>query len=201
MKKFVTFDMEGDSLSRDVNQRLFPEPPHYDPETRIWCATMYNGTRTMTYVCKLPAEPRTLPDGTRTKAVHYEYAAIPWQVDGHHVTGFETYTGLLSNLYCALNWAYQSGITVYFRGYGMYDYDYDTLKRIFQEREIPTDVLECMVNFNKVHTGYVWANTAAQVSTGRFVNNQQYMINGIRHNIQDSIQLYNIIRDYYAARN
>lgn len=193
MKNFVTIDIEGDSLSRDMNQKLFPAPPHYDPETRIWCVSMYNGFRTVTYVCKLPSEPRCIRPGLFTKAYHALATKIPYDMDGHHITGFETYTGFLTNLYCMLNRAYQSGIKVFFRGYGKYDYDYDTLLRIFTRNDIPTDVLECMVNWNKVSRNYVWKNTAAQVKTGQWISNQQYMENGIRHNIEDVIQLYEII--------
>lgn len=73
-----TIDIEGDGLHRSINQKLFPDGCHLDPNTRIWSVTftmraspnleatihdMYKGeymTRAITYVCKLPDHVRAL---------------------------------------------------------------------------------------------------------------------------------------------
>ena len=77
-----TIDIEGDGLHRSINQKLFPEGCHLDPNTRIWSVTFtmratpnyeesmrneYQGefmTRAITYVCKLPDKVRALKSST-----------------------------------------------------------------------------------------------------------------------------------------
>ena len=59
-------------MDRSINQQIFPNAPHIDPDTRIWCVSFavryYNeelkdevfgyNTSVYTYVCKLPDHPR-----------------------------------------------------------------------------------------------------------------------------------------------
>jgi uncharacterized protein (TIGR00255 family) len=68
------------------------------------------------------------------------------------------------------------------------------LEMKFKEMSLNTDILDCMVNINK-HMRIEWPKTSAQVTTGKWMDNQEYMIHGIRHNIEDSIQLYNLIKE------
>lgn len=53
----ATLDVEGDGLDRDINQKLFPDGAHIDPNSRVWCATFTirhnQGVNTYTFVSKL----------------------------------------------------------------------------------------------------------------------------------------------------
>lgn len=53
----ATFDVEGDGLDRAINQNIFPDGCHLDPNTRCWCATFTirhdNKVDTYTFVSKL----------------------------------------------------------------------------------------------------------------------------------------------------
>ena len=191
---YVTIDLEGDALSRDINKKIFPEGGHYDPETRLWCMTMYNGDRNITYVCKLPEEPRKLPNGRKTKAVHYSGTKVPSMIDKYNIHSFNDYADFINSIHKLIENARNYGFKVFFRGYGNYDYDKDMLEMKFKEMSLNTDILDCMVNINK-HMRIEWPKTSAQVTTGKWMDNQEYMIHGIRHNIEDSIQLYNLIKE------
>ena len=59
---------------------------------------------------------------------------------------------------------------------------------------LDTKPLECMVNVNK-YFAIDWPKTSAQITTGKYMPNQQYMEAGIKHNIEDAIQLYNLIKE------
>lgn len=191
---YVTIDIEGDAMSRDINKKLFPEGGHYDPETRIWCMTMYNGEKNITFVCKLPEEPRTLPDGTKTKAIHKNTSHVPQMIDKYNVTEFTDYKQFINRIQTLLGNAKKAGYTVFFKGYGIYNYDRDMLKMKFEEQSLDTEVLECMKNINK-YMKLEWPKTTEQVTTGKWIDNQEYMIRGIKHNIEDAIQLYNLIKE------
>lgn len=79
MKEFdeiYTLDLEGDSRSAEINQAMFPNGCHFDPNTRIWCATIsrlnthINCSKsdllyTVTLVCKLPETARQYDDPPR----------------------------------------------------------------------------------------------------------------------------------------
>lgn len=69
--KIAILDLEGDGAKAYINQQLFPDGCHFDPDTRIWCATMVyrdisdwkeRFTYAATWVCKLPSEPRKYPN-------------------------------------------------------------------------------------------------------------------------------------------
>ena len=191
---YVTIDLEGDALSRDINKKIFPEGGHYDPETRIWCMTMYNGTSNVTYVCKLPSEPRTLPNGMKTKAIHETGTKVPSSIDKYGIKEFTDYKQFINAIQTLLKRAHDAGFCVFFRGYGKFNYDKDMLEMKFKEFGLDTKPLECMVNVNR-HFTIDWPKTSAQITTGKYMPNQQYMEAGIKHNIEDAIQLYNLIKE------
>jgi hypothetical protein len=197
--KIVTIDIEGDALSKDINQKLFPEGGHYDPDTRIWCVTFAHDSETYTYVCKLPNTVRTLPNGMKTKAYHEDATVVPESVDGHNVMQFRVYSSFIYAIYCRMCKLKELGFTVCFKGYGKYNYDKDMLTIIFDKFGLDTSVLECMLNVHKLTVGR-WSETAKQISTGTRIPNQEYIIRGIRHNIEDCLQLYNIVREYVHER-
>lgn len=188
--KLVTIDIEGDALVAEINQRLFPEGGHYDPDTRLWCITFTDDKGTDTYVCKLPTQPRQ-----GRKAHHKAATKVPKEINGHKVTEVTDYWSFLNTIYLLLKLYKLSGYKICFKGYGKYNYDKDMLEIVFKKFNIDTDVLDCLINVYKATVGR-WKESPKQVKKGEYIPNQQYMNNGIKHNIEDSIQLYNIVREY-----
>ena len=192
--KFVTMDIEGDGLSRDINQKIFPEGGHYDPDTRLWCVTFAIRDITRTYVCKLPNKPRELPNGMKTKAYHEDATKVPEYIGKHKIKRFRIYSSFIYAIYNTLLQMEELGYKVYFKGYDKFDYDRDMLEMKFKEFNIPTDTLNNLYNINK-EMNITWKKTYDQVTTGKWLNNQEYMESGIRHNIEDAIQLYEVIEE------
>lgn len=188
--KLVTIDIEGDALVAEINQRLFPEGGHYDPDTRLWCITFTDDKGTDTYVCKLPTQPRP-----GRKAYHKAATKVPKEIDEHKITEVTDYWSFLNTIYLLLKLYKLSGYKICFKGYGKYNYDKDMLEIVFKKFDIDTEVLDCLINVYKATVGR-WKESPKQVKKGEYIPNQQYMNNGIKHNIEDSIQLYNIVREY-----
>lgn len=187
MNKFVTVDTEMDGLSRDINKKLFPKPPHYDVESRLWSVTFTDDLGTDSYVCKLPSKPRR-------KAYHEVATKVPLEIDNHIVTEIPDYLEFLWTIYYWLLYYVNKGYKICFKGYGEFNYDKDMLGIIFKKFDVDTDVLEHMINVHKLTLGR-WKETSRQVTTSKWIDNQEYLINGLRHNIEDSEQLYNIIKE------
>ena len=187
--KTVTIDIEGDGISKDINQKLFPNGGHYDPETRIWCVTFTDDNGTDTYVCKLPPTPRP-----GRKAYHELNTRVPKEIGGHKVTEVKNYWSFLNTIYLIIKLYKVTGCSICFKGYGKYDYDKDMLEIVFKKFGIETDVLDCLINVHKQTVGR-WKETTKQIYTGTRIPNQEYIINGIKHNIEDSIQLYNLVKE------
>ena len=188
--KIATIDIEGDGLSKDLNQKLFKNGGHYDPDTRLWCITFTDDKGTDTYVCKLPPIPRP-----GRKAYHEVATKVPNEINGHKITEVTDYWSFLDTIYLLLKRYKLSGYKICFKGYGKYNYDKDMLEIIFKKFNIDTDILDCLINAHKSTVGR-WKETDKQIHTGIRIPNQEYIINGIKHNIEDSIQLYNLVMEY-----
>lgn len=187
--KFRTIDIEGDCNSK-VLQQLFPEGNHFDPDTIMWVVTFcdqdYN---TLTLVKKLPPTTRVINGVTgkrRTGSYHLESTKVPEEVDGHKVVEFTDWKEYLKEI------VWQIMITegkIYSKGYGKYNYDAMVLKANLKRNNMYDGVSRFIKNVNV--SG--WKETHKQVKKGENRPNLEYMVTGIRHNIQDSIQLAEII--------
>lgn len=212
--KILTLDLEGDGLSADINQQLFPEGNHQDPNTQIWCATIAlrtedNSLLTETIVSKLPNHTREVKDGIMTKAYHEDSTRIPDKIwangDWHdRICKCRDEYELIINLLKELSHFQRQGYTIYCKGYGEYNYDYIALANSFMRlRNTNFDKLVETVGlkFHNTSTEFPeldkqWVETAKQVKTGEWKDNQKYMACGIKHNIEDAIQLLNLIPKY-----
>lgn len=181
---FRTIDIEGDGNTYD-NKRLFPEGNHFDPDTIIWCVTFCNQDyETITLVKKLPNTTRVIRGVTgtgRTRAVHEAKTVIPNEIDGHVVKEFTDWQSFLTEI------AWEIMITdgpLFSKGYGKYNYDAMVLKANF-ERNARYDMAS---RYIKSVRPSVWEETHAQVRKG-VKPNQEYTEDGIRHNIEDAVQL------------
>lgn len=182
--KFRSIDIEGDGLYRTMNQKLFPEGNHFDPGTIVWCVTFcdqdYN---TLTLVKKLPDTPRHVKDGVYTKAVHYKDSVVPKEIEGHAVVEFTDTKEFIKEI------VWQIMITsgdLYAKGYKEFNYDAMLLKSYFDRNNFYGDVA---VNCIKAVEPTVWKETPKQIRTGQWISNQDYMVTGIKHNIEDTLQL------------
>lgn len=190
--KFITIDIEGDGRVRKINQKLFPKPPHYDPETRIWCCSVCWKGKVKTFVCKLPPTTRTLPDGSHTGSFHLESTRVPKSYGTTTIVEIKDYVEFLKEISKILEQAKNTGYKVCFKGYGKYDYDKDMLTHIFNKFGISTYGIDTMVNVYAL-TKDKWPDTHKQVGLELKKPNQEFICDGIRHNIEDTLQLYNII--------
>jgi hypothetical protein len=186
IKEFKTIDIEGDGLAAAINQKLFPEGNHFDPGTIIWCVTVcdqdYN---TITFVHKLPDTPRPVKDGYSTKAVHYKSSKVPESVDGHKVIEYTNMKDFLRDICSEIY-----GSKVYCKGYvsgnTVYNYDRTVLDANIDRYGCIGHTVTRNIEAVRVDN---WKRTYSQIKPGQWIDNQTYMINGIRHNIEDAVQL------------
>ena len=193
-----TIDCEADGLNKFYNRQVFPTGNHFDKESRIWSFTICNGKYgTLTFVSKIP-NTRVLPGYYRNKkgelcnhtiAYHESMNVVPKNItlsDNtiHQVIEITDYVQFLTKIRDAIE---QCPTDIYFKGYGSHDYDRELIEVNLQRWHVNYD--PAMFNkFVNVQPKY-WKPTFAQIQAGGFVNNQQYMVNGITHNIEDTIEL------------
>jgi len=183
--KFRTIDIEGDGNTY-VNKRLFPEGNHFDPDTIMWCITFcdqdYN---TLTLVKKLPPETRVINGVNgkdRTVARHELTTVIPRFIDNHEIVEFTDWKEFLKEI----TWQIMiSGGDIYSKGYGKYNYDAMVLKANFDRNDMFDGVSHLIKSVNTTK----WEETTRQTKKGGWIPNQEFTENGIKHNIEDAIQL------------
>lgn len=231
IKKFIAIDIEGDGLDKSINQKIFPDGCHIDPNTRIWCATIAirsvatGAINTRTYVTKLNGTRAVIgPNGRMagmTTAEHYKETTIPKQMEtifgSHEVIECPNEQVLLTRLLSEINYlTCNLRNYIWIKGYGEYKYDYmaiiNSLDRLFKTDPRYDDKLKELIN--SVFGAYIynattefpritvdWPGTTEQISAGRFKDNQTYMNTGIRHNIEDTVQLLNMVERYAKQSN
>lgn len=200
----VAIDIECDGIKSKWNQIIFPSGCHMDPESRMWCISFTygvpSGISTQTLACKLPPTTRPLPfigsDGRQwfTKSYHEESTVIPATsaiVDNN----YESYLGKVEK--CISHFA-NKNVPIFFRGYydGKQHYDYDKLMldNIFTQHNIPTSALSGCYNLNRYYN-YKWEETSKQNKVWGCPN-QQFLEMGLKHNKEDSEQLYKHVKEF-----
>lgn len=183
--KFRTIDIEADGNTK-VNKRLFPDGNHFDPDSIMWCVTFcdqdYN---TLTLVKKLPHETRVINGVTgkdRTVARHELTTVIPKIIDNHEIVEFTDWKEFLKEI----TWQIMISCgDIYSKGYGKYNYDAMVLKANFDRNDMYDGVSHLIKSVNTTK----WEETTCQIKKGGWVPNQEFTENGIKHNIEDAIQL------------
>lgn len=159
---------------------------------------------TRTFVSMIP-HTRQLPgyyrhkNGTlmnRTLAYHEITNIVPKNVvindcSTHAVNEITDYTMYLTKLRDMIE---SCPLQIAFKGFGSHDYDVELLKVNFDRYNIEynEDMFDKFVNIN-IHK-YNWKATHEQTHAGHYITNQQYMVNGIIHNIEDAIELQEYLR-------
>lgn len=198
MLKFVTIDVECDGTNATKNQQLFPESPHWDVNSIPWCCTItqpiserWNDYQSVTYVCKLPPKPRYIGTLNGNKVFgnfHKVDSIVPETllVNGKtkHIVNCKDMEEFITKLYELLRWDY-SGWPIYSKSYGKWNWD-----NFILNETIKKFVIGCVFPTITNYLPGTWESTTPQVKPGTYIPNQQYMINGIKHNIEDSEQLF-----------
>ena len=149
------------------------------------------------FVSKIP-NTRTLPNYYRTKsgeisnrtvAYHKSTNVVPKNITlsdntNHQVIEITDYVQFLTKIRDSIELC---PTDIYFKGYGGHDYDRELIEVNLQRWHVNYDpnMFNKFVNVQPTH----WKPTFAQIQAGGFVDNQQYMVNGITHNIEDTIEL------------
>ena len=205
MTNYITLDCEADGLNKEYNRQVFPDGNHFDPESRIWSVTFCRpDMATRTFVSMIP-HTRQLPgyyrhkNGTlmnRTLAYHEITNIVPKNVvinDGstRAVNEITDYTSYLTKLRDMIE---SCPLQIAFKGFGSHDYDVELLKVNFDRYNIEynKDMFDKFVNINIPKSN--WKATHEQTHAGHYITNQQYMVNGIIHNIEDAIELQEYLR-------
>lgn len=182
--KFRTIDIEGDGLKSSINQKLFPNGNHFDPDTIMWCITFcdqdYN---TLTLVKKLPSVKRMV-HGVKdmlNSSYHELTTVIPKVIDNHEIIEFTEWNEFLKEI----TWQIMiSEGDIYSKGYGKYNYDAMVLKANYERNNVFDGVSKLIKSVIPTK----WDKTFEQVKN-YIVPNQEFTERGIKHNIEDAIQL------------
>lgn len=83
---------------------------------------------------------------------------------------------------------------MHLKDFGSHDYDVELLKTNFDRYNIEYDneIFNKFVNINIIAD---WKATHSQTQAGQYTTNQQYMVNGIIHNIEDTIELQEYLKE------
>lgn len=189
--------MNGDGVHRKYNQSIFPEGNHFDPNTTIWCVTFCsNLDYSRTYFKKLPDidHRRNVirPDGTIWGKVNSYHNPESQPYDYSDKTKFcnysdRTYEDFLRAIARYIQSFKDEGDVIYYKSYVDYTYDKDLLTVNFNKYNIDTDCLSCLQAIN-IRTPSTWEQV-------KDPNNEKFMNNGIRHNIEDAYILCKCIKE------
>lgn len=224
--RIITLDLEGDALKKEINQKLFPTGCHFDPNTRLWCATFttrVNGIiKTITFVTKL--------NGTReiynkdaygndrlcgmTTAEHYASTIIPTNLNtifGPHKIKpcDDTITFMKATMQALVG--FSRNYEIWVKGYNGYLYDrialLNSLVKLFpNDNQVINEFNGLNIRFRDAAAEFPklqvnWPGTTEQVQIGDFKDNQEYLNTGIIHNIEDSYQLFTMVERYAKEAN
>ena len=214
MNRIITIDLEGDGLDKSINQSIFPNGCHLDPNTRIWCCTVtWDKGVSKTLVCKLPSTERAVVNDEGkvvglTKAVHYDDTVVPVTIwaNGvkHKIVSYDDYKDFIHMIWSLINIIASGEDKLYAKGYGKYNYDKLLLEIIFNKfgYEIPDWWDRVWVNAGEDRlVNKLWKETPSQIHSGTYIPNQQYMNYGIQHNIVDSEQLFDVVMKVRQINN
>lgn len=182
--KFRTIDIEGDGLKSSINQKLFPNGNHFDPDTIMWCITFCDQDYdTLTLVKKLPSVKRMV-HGVKdmlNSSYHELTTVIPKFIDNHEIIEFTDWNEFLKEI----TWQIMiSEGDIYSKGYGKYNYDAMVLKANYERNNVYDGVSKLIKSVNPTK----WDKTFEQVKN-YIIPNQEFTERGIKHNIEDAIQL------------
>lgn len=211
IKDIMTIDIEGDGVSGQLRDLLFPKFGHFDKDTIPWCISMRDGHGMETYVCKLPPEGRKLDRGIYSFC-HREGTVVPKELNGYSITEYQNRDRMIIDVIQKIYYRSCRGNYTYFKSYWdskyrmtfQYDkvllqtYMYGAIKRCYKESDqdhiirLTNHALLFMkpVGFRKG----IWEKTTEQ-GNNPMGDDEVFISQGIMHNIEDTEQLYRLIQE------
>lgn len=205
--KFITIDVEGDISSKICRQHFTQDTLYRDPNTIMWLCSFYNGRSHKSYSVRLPRYPRKF----RSKITgnientlfgwHFRDNIFQYGVKDCGNSEFKSdYVNFLKEIAKILNYCFKNKIVVFFKGFQMCgkrdEYDKEIITTLMSKFNIPCRK-ECMIDINKVIPNFYMPATHMQ--KGQRTDNQTYMNNAIKHNLEDSNILWHSIRNHPLA--
>lgn len=200
MDKFITIDIEGDISSSKCHLDFTEDTLYRDPDTIMWLCSFYTGNEHIAYGIRLRPTPRQYLSPRyecwkSTEQYHEQTNVFPPNVkDCGSCINEEDYRKFLECIAKVINHCYDKGYKVYFKGYK------EGHKRDSYDREIISGYMnkfnidchtECLIDVNDCFTNFWMKSTHSQ--KGQRTDNQSWMNNAIKHNLEDSKNLWEAI--------
>lgn len=200
MDKFITVDIEGDISTSKCHLDFTEDTLYRDPNTIMWVCSFYTGNEHIAYGIRLPSTPRQYFSPRyecwkSTEQYHEQTNVFPPNVkDYGSCINAEDYRKFLEAIANVINHCYDKGYKVYFKGYkekGRRDaYDREIISSYMNKFNIDCHT-ECLIDVYDEFPGFWMNKTSPQ--KGQSTENQDWMNNGIRHNLEDSKNLWKAI--------
>ena len=198
---FITIDIEGDISSAKCHLDFTEDTLYRDPDTIMWLCSFYTGNEQIAYGIRLPPAPRQYfsPKYKCWKSTedgwHNPDNKFPKEVtDCGSCINEADYIKFLEAISSVINHCYDKGYKVYFKGYkekGKRDsYDREVISKYMKKYNIDCHT-ECLVDVYDEFP-YIWMKPTHR-QRNQNTNNQDWMNNGIRHNLEDSKELWEAI--------
>lgn len=202
--KFITIDVEGDISSKICRQHFTQDTLYRDPNTIMWLCSFYNGRSHKSFGIRLPRYPRKFHSkvtGNVESTVHgwhFRDNIFQYGVNDCGNSEFKSdYVTFLKEIAKIINYCFKNKIVVFFKGFQMCGksdaYDKEIISSLMTKYNIPCRT-ECMIDINKVIPNFYMPPTHKQ--KGQRCDNQSYMNNAIKHNLEDSKVLWECIDNH-----
>lgn len=200
MDKFITIDIEGDISSEYCREDFTEDTLYRDPDTIMWLCSFYTGKESIAYGIRLPSTPRHYYSPRKgivesTMQYHEQTNEFPPNVkDCGTCEKEDNYRNFLEGIAEVINHCYSKGYKVYFKGFkvkGKRDsYDREIIKGLMKKYNVDCNT-ECLID---VYDEYpkLWMNKTYP-QKGQRTDNQSWMNNAIKHNLEDSKKLWDSI--------
>ena len=200
--KFITIDIEGDISSKYCREDFTEDTLYRDPNTIMWLCSFYNGNESIAYGIRLPPTPRHYFSPIKgiiesTMQYHEQTNVFPQNVKDCgsciNEADYRKFIELIANV---INHCYDKCYKVYFKGYKEKDkrdsYDREIISTLMKKYHIDCHT-ECLIDVYDEFPQFWMDKTYPQ--KGQRNDNQIWMNNAIRHNLEDSKMLWEAIRN------
>lgn len=202
--KYVTIDIEGDNSSKFCREDFTENTLYRDPDTIMWLCSFYDGIGHEAYGIRLHPIPRHYYSPVKgiiesTMEYHEQTNVFPSNVkDCGSCINAEDYRKFLLNIAEKINYYSKNHIPVFFKGYKQIvkgilrsdAYDREVIGSLMKKYSIDCNT-NCLIDVNDCFPNFWMKPTHSQ--KGQRTDNQSWMNNGIRHNLEDSKNLWEAI--------
>ena len=200
MDKFITIDIEGDISSKYCREDFNEDTLYRDPNTIMWLCSFYTGNESIAYGIRLPPTPRHYFSPRKgiiesTMQYHEQTNVFPKEVhDCGYCINEADYIKFLESIANVINHCYDKCYKVYFKGYKeghkRDSYDLEIISTLMKKYNIDCHT-ECLADIYDEYPSFYMNPTYSQ--KGQRTENQIWMNNAIKHNLEDSKMLWKAI--------